>query len=115
MLVHEQQLCIALKLYHIIPRKPYCTITGIYHGVFNHIIFQLTLENLFSILPNGVVSKNDIGDLSIVDNILSWRVREPFITPVTIRNVATNIKITWVTPNIEYTPRSTTLKKDIKC
>ena len=37
-------------------------------------MMYMSLENRFRILPRGVVSKNDIGDLMIVLSIPSWRV-----------------------------------------
>ena len=38
---------------------------------------SMSLENLFSILPAGVESKNDIGLLITLFSIISWSLDEP--------------------------------------
>lgn len=47
-------------------------------------IVSMSRENLFTILPMGVVSKNDMGDLRTFSSNLKWRVP----AAVTIRAVA---------------------------
>ena len=63
----------------------------------------ITLENLFSILPNGVVSKNDIGDLRIFDNMLSWRVWEPYMAAWTNNRVQNKKNTARANPRLAYT------------
>ena len=45
-----------------------------------------TFENLLSILPRGVVSKNDIGDLRILLNIPSWSLTDALREPMASEN-----------------------------
>ena len=71
---------------------------------------KLTIENLFNILPSGVVSKKDIGERRMAVSMLLWRLREPKNVPwASIRNTIRKKKDCNV-PRLAYKPRSTALE-----
>ena len=64
-----------------------------------------TFENLFSSLPRGVVSKNDIGDRSMLDSIPSWSLLEALTVPKASVNDANSSETDCTIPNVAYMPR----------
>ena len=53
---------------------------------------SISLENLFKILPSGVVSKKDIGDFIMLFNILACSLVAAFSVPIIMQAVDTMMK-----------------------
>jgi len=54
---------------------------------------SMSFENLLRILPRGVVSKNDIGDLRILPSIVPWSLEAAFKVPIDKTMVPSMIEI----------------------
>ena len=64
------------------------------------IVTAFTFENLFSILPRGVVSKKDIGARRMALRTLLWRVCDANIAPRARVNDPIKTKIAWPIPSV---------------
>jgi len=65
--------------------------------VLSHV--SMSLENLLTIRPSGVVSKKDMGAFRIRDNILWCKTEADFKVPIAIKIVAAKIDTDWKNPN----------------
>jgi len=70
----------------------------------------MSLENLFRILPDGVVSKNDIGSRRMFTSSRLWISLEANMPPRARENVELIAKTVRATPNTAYIPRYSPLK-----
>ena len=64
-----------------------------------------SLENLFRILPRGVVSKKDIGDLITLNNIVLCSFRAALRVNIAKRSDPIIMQRPWNKPNTPYTAR----------
>lgn len=64
-----------------------------------HYSIILTLEKRFNILPSGVVSKNDMGERSILFNSESWIFLDALRAPITKANAVPITAMICTTPN----------------
>ena len=64
-----------------------------------------SLENLFRMRPRGVVSKKDMGVLSMLLSILLWRVLEAKKLAMAMAKVDSRTKQAWEAPKMAYMPK----------
>lgn len=67
-------------------------------------IMYTSLENRFTILPRGVVSKNDMGERRTFRRRLLWIPRDALVAPLVRRNPPNSRATAWLSPKPPYTP-----------